>query len=214
MDQEDRTRMEQPGDGKAESPAMSTADAAGEPGPETSSKLTVRNAAPQIIEALLFASDAPVSASRLAGTLGKSFDGRAVRRIIADLNAFYAEHNRAFEILEIAGGFQVLTRPEYRRWVAELHRHRRQDKLSQPAIETLAIIAYRQPVLRATIDDIRGIQSGPLLRALLERGLIKIVGHQNVPGHPRLYGTSRLFLEQFGLKSLKDLPKVAELTPP
>ena len=214
MEQEDHTRMEQPLNREAEPPATSAGDAPAEPGPETPAKLTVRNATPQIIEALLFASDAPVSASRLAGTLGKSFDGRAVRRMIAELNAFYAEHNRAFEILEIAGGFQILTRQEYRRWVAELHRHRRQDKLSQPAIETLAIIAYRQPALRATIDDIRGVQSGPLLRALLERRLIKIVGHQNVPGHPRLYGTSRLFLEQFGLKSLKDLPKVAELTPP
>ena len=81
-------------------------------------------------------------------------------------------------------------------------------------METLAIVAYKQPIQRAVVDDIRGVQSGPLLRSLLERGLIKVVGRQNVPGRPILYGTSRLFLQHFGLKSLKDLPRVAELAPP
>lgn len=177
-------------------------------------KVTVFNSAPQILEALLLAADQPVSTTRLAQAMGKRFDGKKIRGMIEELNRFYKEHNRAFEIVSIAGGFQVLTRPEYKKWVAELHKHRRQDRLSQSAVETLAIVAYRQPILRAAIDDIRGVQSGPLLRGLLERGLIKIVGHQNVPGHPRLYGTTRIFLQHFGLKSLKDLPKVSELTPP
>lgn len=168
----------------------------------------------RILEALLFASDQPVSAARLAQVLGKRFDAKAVRKLIEELNRGYEEQQRAFEVAEIAGGFQVLTRPELKKWVAELHKHRRQDRLSQSAVETLAIVAYRQPILRAQIDDIRGVQSGPLLRSLLERGLIKIVGRQNVPGRPILYGTSRLFLNHFGLKSLRDLPKVAELTPP
>lgn len=196
----------------AEAPAEETQlDAEAEtPGAST----TVHNSAPQILEALLFAADAPLSTARITQTMGKRLDAQAIHCMIKELNAAYREQNHAFEILQIAGGFQVLTRPEYRRWVAELHKHRRQDKLSQPAVETLAIIAYRQPMLRVTIDDIRGIQSAPLLRALLERGLIKVVGHQNVPGHPRLYGTTRLFLQHFGLKSLKDLPKVNELTPP
>jgi len=168
----------------------------------------------QIVEALLFAADRAVTATRLAEVLGKRFDAKAVRGLIKELNGQYEAQNHAFEIVEIAGGFQLLTRPEMKKWVAELHRHRRQDKLSQPAVETLAIIAYRQPILRAQIDDIRGVQSGPLLRSLLERGLVKIVGRKNVPGRPILYGTSRLFLNHFALKSLKDLPKVAELAPP
>jgi len=170
--------------------------------------------AQRILEALLFAADRPVPAARLAQVMGKRVDAKAVRGMVEALNAEYAERSHAFEIVEIAGGFQLLTRPELKKWVAELHKHRRQEKLSQPAVETLAIVAYRQPILRAQIDDIRGVQTGPMLRSLLERGLIKIVGRQNVPGRPILYGTSRLFLSHFGLKSLRDLPKSAELSPP
>jgi len=186
----------------------------------------------QVIEALLVATDEPVSAARLAQLLNANraqtaadaapqpegkpnrVDAHAVRKLLDELNAEYAAQHRAFEVVEIAGGFQLLTRPEYKEWVAELHRNRRQEKLSQSAVETLAIVAYRQPVQRATVDDVRGVQSGPLLRSLHERGLVKVVGRQNVPGRPILYGTSRRFLEHFGLKSLKDLPRVAELTPP
>ena len=168
----------------------------------------------QILEALLFAADQPVAAGQLARILGRNYDGRAVRKLIEELSEEYRARSHAFEIVEIAGGFQLLTRPDYRKWVAELHKHRRQEKLSQAAVETLAIVAYRQPVLRAEVDDIRGVQTGPLLRSLLERRLIKIVGRRNVPGRPILYGTTRFFLQHFGLKSLRDLPKVAELTPP
>ena len=168
----------------------------------------------QVLEALLFAADQPLPAPRLAQAMGRRVDARRVRSLIGRLNDLYQRQNRAFEIVEIAGGFQMLTRPEFHKRVAELHKHRRQDKLSQSAVETLAIVAYRQPVLRAQIDDIRGVQTGPLLRSLLERGLIKIVGRQNVPGRPILYGTSRLFLNHYGLKSLRDLPKVKEHAPP
>ena len=167
-----------------------------------------------VAEALLFASDEPVPAARLAQLLGKGADAKTVRKLVDELNAEYAGQGRAFEVVEIAGGFQLLTRPEFKDWIAELHRHRRQDKLTPSAVETLAIVAYKQPIQRATVDDIRGVQTGPLLRSLLERGLIKVVGRQNVPGRPILYGTSRIFLQHFGLKSLKDLPRVAELAPP
>ncbi len=167
-----------------------------------------------VAEALLFASDEPVPAARMAQLLGKGADAKTVRKLVDELNAEYAGQGRAFEVVEIAGGFQLLTRPEFKDWIAELHRHRRQDKLTPSAVETLAIVAYKQPIQRATVDDIRGVQTGPLLRSLLERGLIKVVGRQNVPGRPILYGTSRLFLQHFGLKSLKDLPRVAELAPP
>ena len=167
-----------------------------------------------IVEALLFAADQPIPPSRIADVMGKRIDTKAVRECVKQLNEQYAEQGRAFEIVEIAGGLQMLTRPQYKKWVAELHKHRRQERLSQSAIETLAIIAYRQPILRAEIDDIRGVQSGPLLRGLVERGLVKIVGRQNVPGRPILYGTSKLFMNHFALKSLKDLPKSKALTPP
>jgi segregation and condensation protein B len=188
--------------------------------------------AKQVLEALLLATDEPISAARLAQLLNANraqtaadaapepegkphrMDAHAVRKLLDELNAEYTAQGRAFEVVEIAGGFQLLTRPEYKEWVAELHRNRRQEKLSQSAVETLAIVAYRQPVQRATVDDVRGVQSGPLLRSLHERGLVKVVGRQNVPGRPILYGTSRRFLEHFGLKSIKDLPRVAELTPP
>jgi len=170
--------------------------------------------APQVLEALLFAADQPVLPARLAQVLGKGFDARAVRGMIEALNKEYAERQRAFEIVEIAGGFQMLTRPEHKDWLIELYKSRRQDRLSPSAVETLAIVAYRQPIQRAVVDDIRGVQSGPLLRSLLERGLIKVVGRLNVPGRPILYGTTRLFLQHFGLKGLKDLPQVAELAPP
>jgi segregation and condensation protein B len=167
-----------------------------------------------VAEALLFASDEPLAAARLAQLLGKGADAKTVRRLVEELNAEYAGQGRAFEVVEIAGGFQLLTRPEFKDWIRELHRHRRQEKLTPSAVETLAIVAYKQPIQRAAVDDIRGVQSGPLLRSLFERGLIKIVGRLNVPGRPILYGTSRLFLRHFGLKSLKDLPRVAELSPP
>lgn len=166
------------------------------------------------LEAVLFAADQPLPPARLAQILGRSFDARDVRRFCDELNAEYKEHGRSFEIVEIAGGMQFMTLPEYKRWVAEAHRHRRQEKLTPSAIETLAIVAYKQPILRAQVDDIRGVQCGPILRSLLERGLVKAVGRQNVPGRPILYGTSRIFMQHFGLKSLKDLPRVAELTPP
>ncbi len=167
-----------------------------------------------VLEAVLFAADQPLPAARLAQILGRPFDARAVQRLAEELNAEYQSQGRAFEILEIAGGLQLLTRPDFKNWVAEAHKHRRQEKLTPSSVETLAIVAYKQPILRVTIDDIRGVQCGPILRNLQERGLIKAVGRQNVPGRPILYGTTRLFLQHFGLKSLKDLPKVSELTPP
>lgn len=170
--------------------------------------------AKQILEALLFAADQPVSVSRLAEVLGGEFDSKLIRKLVGEMTEEYQGQGRAFEVVEIAGGLQLLTRPEFKKWVAALHKHRRQEKLSQSAVETLAIVAYKQPILRAEVDDIRGVQTGPLLRSLLERGLIKVVGRKNVPGRPILYGTTRLLLNHFGLKSLKELPGAAELTPP
>jgi segregation and condensation protein B len=178
---------------------------------ETGDKPTLSNATGRILEALLFAADRPLSSRALAQVMGERIDGTGVRRLIGELNAAYAAQERAFEIREIAGGFQMLTRAEFARWVRELHKHRRRDTLTPAAVETLAIVAYRQPILRAKIDDIRGVQSGPMLRSLVERGLVKVVGVKDVPGHPKLYGTTRAFLDHFNLKSLKELPGVDAL---
>jgi len=185
-----------------------------EPQEKPRSKALSPEKARQALEAVLFAADQPLAPVRLAQILGRSFDAKDARRIVEELNAEYKAQSRAFEIVEIAGGLQFMTLPEFRHWVAEAHKHRRQEKLTPSSVETLAIVAYKQPILRVQVDDIRGVQSGPILRSLMERGLVKAVGRQNVPGRPILYGTSRIFLQHFGLKSLKDLPRVAELTPP
>jgi len=165
-----------------------------------------------IVEALLFVSDDPINAGKMAQIIGGT-DGRRVRSVIKVLQSEYAAQNRAFQIEEVAGGFKVLTLPEYHPWVAQLQRTVSESRLSQAALETLAIIAYRQPVLRADVESVRGVQCGQMLRTLIERGLVKVVGHDDQLGRPLLYGTTNKFLESFGLKSLKELPKLDELTP-
>ena len=208
----EQTPEETPAPATEEQPVPGPEETAETAGEEEERKVSLLTAPKRILEALIFAADQPVPIARLSQIMGKRIDARTIRRMIGELNDEYTANGRAFEILEIAGGFQHFTRPDYKRWVAELHRHRRQEKLTPAAIETLAIVAYRQPVLRAKIDDIRGVQSGPMLRSLMERGLIKVVGFQNVPGHPKLYGTTRRFLDHFGLKSLKELPQSEDLS--
>lgn len=164
-----------------------------------------------ILEALLIATSSPVPAARLARILGAGVDTRRVRKVIGQMRREYDEQKRSFQIEEIAEGYQILTRPEFRSWVQELRRTRREDRLSEAATITLAIVAFKQPVLRAEVDDIRGFNTGAVLRALVERNLVKIVGRQNVPGRPLLYGTTRRFLEVFGLRSLRDMPSIGRL---
>lgn len=122
--------------------------------------------------------------------------------------------NCAFRIEEIAGGYQMMTLPAYNPWLRKLLRVRTDNKLTQAALETLAIVAYKQPLIRADIEAIRGVASGEVLRNLMYKGLVKIVGRAEVLGRPMLYGTTRRFLDVFGLKSLKDLPNVEELKKP
>jgi segregation and condensation protein B len=159
-----------------------------------------------VVEALLFSTDRPVSSRRLADASGAA-DGRQVRRVLKELRRQYDEGGHAFALEEIAGGFQILTRPEFAPWVGRLNSQQRQETLSKAALETLAVVAYRQPITRAEVDDIRGVQTGPLLRALAGRRLIKVVGRSEELGRPLLYGTTKHFLEVFGLRSVKDLPK-------
>lgn len=168
-----------------------------------------------IVESLLFASSKPVPLRKLVEVIndssGEKVDSKLIRGVIEQLRSEYDEQGRAFQIEEIADGFQALTRPEYHEWVRALASSHQQPRLSPAAVETLAIVAYKQPVNRALVDDIRGVQSGALLRTLMEKRLIKVVGREEVPGRPLLYGTTKEFLEHFGLKTIKDLPSVKEL---
>jgi segregation and condensation protein B len=162
------------------------------------------------VEAILFASGSPLSAARIV-EIGVLPGRRAVREAIAALNERYERMGCSFRIEPIAGGYQMLTRPEYHDVIGRLSRAKSDLRLSQAAMETLSIVAYRQPVLRADVEAIRGVACGDVLRGLLEKRLVKIVGRAEVLGRPMLYGTTRRFLEVFGLNSLKDLPKVEEL---
>ena len=166
-----------------------------------------------VIEAVLFASDEPVMAARLAD-IADVGSVRELRRYIAALNEKYRANNNAFRIEEIAGGFQMLTLSVYNSWLKKLLRARAEGKLSQAALETLAIIAYKQPVIRVDVEAIRGVGCGEMIRSLMYKGLVKIIGRAQILGRPMLYGTTRKFLEVFGLRSLKDLPKIEELKKP
>jgi segregation and condensation protein B len=163
-----------------------------------------------VIEALLFASDAPLAAARIREVVGQMED-EEIRAAIDTLRDEYREGGRAFDIVEIEGGYQVLSRPEFASWVERLFVERRKTRLSRPALETLSIIAYKQPIVKAEIEMIRGVSSDGVIRTLLERNLITITGRAEGVGRPLLYGTTREFLNYFGLNELTDLPKVEEL---
>jgi segregation and condensation protein B len=167
----------------------------------------------QIVEAVLFSSDSPMPVSKIASVIG-ALSSREIRLVIERLNEKYMQWNCAFRIEEIAGGFQMLTQPEFANYLHQLYKVRSESKLSPAALESLAIIAYKQPVLRAEIEAIRGVACGEMIRTLMEKDLIKIVGRAEELGRPMLYGTTKKFMQVFGLASLEDLPKVPELLPP
>ena len=163
----------------------------------------------RIVEALILSSAEPISAARIAEIIPYCDAGQA-KDLVNELNTEYVEQDRSFEIWEVAGGFQIRTRAEFSGYLQKLQKERAL-RLSQAALETLAIIAYRQPVTRAEIEDVRGVDAGATVKSLLERHLIRIAGQREVPGRPMLYGTTRRFLEVFGLERLKDLPTLREL---
>jgi segregation and condensation protein B len=164
-----------------------------------------------IVEALIFASPEPVTPK----TLYKLLEGETREEIdaaIAELRADY-DAPRGLQLVEVAGGYQIVTRPELHEWVRKLFHDRTTQKLSVQSLETLAVIAYKQPVTAAEIAEIRGVSSsGGVLSTLIERRLIKTVGRKQVVGRPFMYATTREFLERFGLSDLSDLPKVEELS--
>lgn len=165
------------------------------------------------VEAALLGLGRPMTLGRLAEALGLEAT-KPVKEAIATLNEQYASTGRSFRIEEVAGGWQVLTLPEHRDVLSALHQSKGQSKLSPAALETLAVVAYKQPVLRTDIEAIRGVACGEVLRSLMERHLVKIVGRAEEIGRPMLYGTTKQFLEVFGLASLKDLPDVEALEQP
>lgn len=167
----------------------------------------------RIIEALLFAADEPLTVRRLRELLGLE-DARVARRLVEELREELAAARRGIQIEEVAGGYRMFSNRAYAAHVEQLHRAERRARLSQAALETLAIIAYKQPIHRADIEAIRGVQADAVLRNLQEAGLIRIVGRAEVLGRPFLYGTTKRFLELFGLNSLEDLPKADELQIP
>jgi len=167
------------------------------------------------IEAMLVSSDRPLKPGAIVDALSIHLDRPVTAKVIAQaitrLNEQYDEHNRAFRIEEISGGYRLMTRPEHAPIVAAMHRSRATTRLSKPALETLSIIAYRQPITRAELESIRGVACGEVVRTLMDRRLVKITGRAEELGRPMLYGTTRQFLDTFGLASVKDLPKPEEL---
>jgi len=158
-----------------------------------------------VVEALLFASDTPLEAERIREILELE-SAQAARELVEALRARYGD--RGLQIVEVGGGYRMITRPELAPWLVRLARARTKSRLSRPALETLAIVAYKQPVSRPEMDAIRGVNSEAVLENLLERRLIRITGRKEAPGRPYLFETTREFLVAFGLRDLSDLPKV------
>jgi segregation and condensation protein B len=168
------------------------------------------------VEALLFVTNTALSARRLAQLAMLADSGQAAR-IVEQLNAAYDRDRSAFRIERAANGYLLLTRPPFAHWLGRVHHRQGDMKLSPPALETLTVVAYRQPVTRADVEAVRGVQCAEMLKQLLERGLVRIAGEDNSLGRPYLYETTRQFLEVFGLGSLDELPladRLRVLRPP
>ena len=178
-----------------------------------------------IVEALLFSAERPLSPKEMRTIFSEATDeenpavAEAFRNVreaqivvaLEELKVEYDTQQRSFQLVEIAGGWRLMTRSEYAPWLKKLLDEARPHRLSQPSLETLSIIALRQPISRADIAAIRGVEVDGVIKTLLERDLITIVGRSEVPGKPLLYGTTQRFLEHFGLPSLEDMPKAQEL---
>jgi len=163
-----------------------------------------------IIECMLFVSDKPLALGTIQGLL-EDVDRRTILACLDELKAEYDMQGRAFHLVEIAEGYQLATRVQYAPWIRKMFKSRTSNKLSRAALETLAIIAYRQPVTKAEIEDIRGVSADGIVNALLDRKFIRIVGRKEVVGRPILYGTTKEFLHYFGLKDLTDMPMLKDL---
>jgi segregation and condensation protein B len=162
-----------------------------------------------IIESLLFVADEPLSLDKLKSIL-ETVESKEIKAALQVLADRYENQGGGFCLYEVAGGWQLRSRPEYTPWIKRLLQPSPQ-RLSKPALETLAIVAYNQPIIRADIEHIRGVDCGGILRQLMERKLIRVLGRKEIPGRPLIYATTKLFLETFGLKDLRDLPTPKEI---
>jgi len=168
-----------------------------------------------ILESFLFVSEEPLTLDKMKSALPFT-DVNAIKEALQSLRDEYDQRQGSICLIEVAGGYQLRTRPEYADWIKKIIQPSAQ-RLSHAALETLAIIAYKQPIMRSDIEHIRGVDSGGIIRMLLDRKLIKIMGRKEIPGRPLIYATTRYFLEVFGLKDIKDLPApkdVSELGKP
>ncbi len=166
-----------------------------------------------IVESLIFTSPEPVTIHRLSQVLEGEADRAAIKQAIEEIEHDLENENRGVTLVEVAGGYQFRTKPQAAPWVRRIHDVKGR-RLSKASMETLAIVAYRQPITRAELEKIRGVESGWILRSLVEKDLVRILGRKDEPGNPILYGTTKRFLEAFGLKSLSDLPELPETQKP
>jgi segregation and condensation protein B len=162
-----------------------------------------------IIESLLFVADEPLSIDRFKNIIGQA-ETKEIRQALEELGADYEARQGGFYLNQVAGGYQIRTRSEYMEWIKRLLQPK-PLRLSKAALETLAIIAYKQPVIRSDVEHIRGVDCGGVLRVLLERKFIRVLGRKEIPGRPLIYATTKRFLEVFDLKNLKDLPTPKEI---
>jgi segregation and condensation protein B len=162
-----------------------------------------------VIEALLFASEKPLTIEQVKKVLD-NLEATQIRKVFEELKADYEQSNRGVRISEIAGGFQMITATAFAPFLKKLYKERNVERLSKPALETLAIIAYKQPVTKIEIESLRNVNIDGVIKNLLDKYLVRIAGRKKAPGRPYVFGTTRKFLEYFGLKSLDELPKVEE----
>lgn len=162
-----------------------------------------------ILEAVLFVSSEPVPLARLVSMLG-GVNKADVEQALTELTQDLEQDDRGVQMVQVAGGYRLMTKPDYAPWIKKLEKAKTMQKLSRSALESLAIIAYKQPLVRSEIEQIRGVETSGVLRTLLERKLIRIVGRKEVPGRPIMYGTTKFFLEHFGLHDLSQLPPLRE----
>lgn len=177
--------------------------------PPTVAEVIAERELKAILEAMLFVSPEPLSLTRFMAALGDVTKAE-IERVLRSLGEELEQEGRGVRLVEIAGGFRLVTKPEYSPWIKRLDKAKSTAKLSRSALESLAIIAYKQPIVRSEIEEIRGVETSGVVRTLLERKLVRIVGRKEVPGRPIMYGTTKFFLEHFGLNDLSQLPPLRE----
>lgn len=169
------------------------------------------NSVKSVIEALLFVSERPLTLEQIRGVLDH-LETSKIRGIVEELRGEYETASRGINIVEVAGGFQMITSPKFAPFIKKFYKARRVERLSKPSLETLAIIAYKQPVTKLEIELLRNVNIDGVIKSLTEKNLIRIAGRKKVPGRPFVFATTRQFLEHFGLKSLDELPKMEDFT--